>query len=156
MLKQLLFDKIYIKNILKSHVPPYEKYFGSWVLIFQNFPNRHVLILSVGTFVGFVWLETELQMKNSKVKLYSIFLVENWKKSLFLARTKIYELLNLQVCRVSIYSDFHRINWMISWLLIKKNYIKNLAKSHVPHPMKIFLEVGFSNFKIFRIDFVIA
>ena len=77
MLKQLLFDKIYIKNILKSHVPPYEKYFGSWVLIFQNFPNRHVLILSVGTFVGFVWLETELQMKNSKVKLYSIFLVEN-------------------------------------------------------------------------------
>ena len=33
----------------------------------------------------------------------------------------------------------------------KKFYLKKLAKSHVPHPMKILLEVGLSDFKIFSI-----
>ena len=34
----------------------------------------------------------------------------------------------------------------------KKNQTKNLIKSHVPHPMKNILEVGFSDLRIFSTE----
>ena len=46
MLRRLLIKKINTKNLIKSQVPhpPYEKYFGNWVLKFQNFQYRDVVI----------------------------------------------------------------------------------------------------------------
>ena len=69
----IYLEKLYLKVGKKSCTPPYEKNFGSWVLKFQNFPYRHIVLLSVEIFVGFVWVETEIQVRNKRKKFLGIF-----------------------------------------------------------------------------------
>ena len=69
-------ENLYSKFSKKSCTPPYENIFAIRVLRFWKFFYRDVALDQIQIFLGLVWVENELQVRNVRLKVVVIFIWE--------------------------------------------------------------------------------